>query len=202
MKLGALILVLANIAVFLWFRWALPASPAAESGLAAAASAAHPLKILGGPGTGGTCLLFGASMDATHARARAAALRHQGYRALAVTRPQQQASGYWVLVTGFGDLGAARKAADKLRSGGIRDLLVLSDAQGGATLSLGLFSDLDHARKRAGHVRALGFRPQIRERFRAASTWTVQVPASASARAAFAKRAAPGICRMSPGARD
>lgn len=203
MKLAALILLLANIAIFLWFRWAPPVSPASEAGLVAVASARHPLQILGGPGNHRTCLLFTASMDATRARARAADLRRQGYKALAVTRSQQQASGYWVLLTGFRDVDAARSAADKLRRGGIKDLFVLGDSQdGSATLSLGLFRDLDHARKRAAHVRALGFRPQIRERFRTTSRWTVQLPATATARAAFAARAVSGICRVSTSARD
>jgi len=202
MKLAALILLLANVAVFLWFRWAPPVSPASETGLVAVAGARHPLQILGGSTSKRACLLFTASMDATHARARAADLRKRGYEALAVTRAQQRASGYWVLLTGFKDVGAAREAADKLRKGGIKDLFLLDDSQGGATLSLGLFRDLDHARKRARHVRALGFRPQIRERFRTISSWTVQVPSTASAWAAFSTRAAPGSCRVSSGTRD
>ncbi len=202
MKLAALILVLANLAIFLWLRWALPPSASVEPGLAAAASVAHPLKILDAPGSGEACLLFSDGMDATQARARAASLRRQGYEARAVTRPQQQASGYWVLVTGFKDVDAARAAARALRKGGIKDSFVLSDERGGATLSLGLFRDLDHARKRAAHVRKLGFRPRVRERFRMASSWTVQVPASASARAAFAQRVSAGACRVPPGGRD
>ncbi len=202
MKLAALILLLANIAVFLWFRWAPPVSPASEAGLVAVAVPRHPLQILGDSASKRACLLFTAGMDATTARARAAALRQRGYEALAVTRAQQRASGYWVLLSSFSDLGAARKAADKLRKGGIKDLFLLDDSQGGATLSLGLFRDLGHARKRARRVRSLGFRPQIRERFRTASSWTVQVPSTASARAAFSARTAPGRCRVSSGTRD
>ena len=203
MKLAALILLLANIAIFLWFRWASPLSPSYETGLVAAPRIAHPLKILGGPASNRACLLFTARMDATHARAQAARLRRQGYKALAVTRIQQQASGYWVLLTGFRDTDAARAAASKLRSGGIKDLFVLGDSKAGsATLSLGLFRDLDHARKRADHVRKLGFKPQIRERFRTTPHWTVQVPSTASARKAFAARVAAGSCHVSTGARD
>lgn len=198
MKLAALILLLANIAIFLWFRWAPPVSPSSETGLVAAPGIAHPLQILGGSGTNRACLLFTATMDATHARARAARLRRQGYKAFAVTRVQKQASGYWVLLTGFRDADAARAAAKKLRSGGIKDLFVLGDSkEGGATLSLGLFRDLGHARKRADHVRKLGFRPQIRERFRTTPRWTVQVPSTASARKAFAARTASGTCHVS-----
>ncbi|HYW75319.1 MAG TPA: SPOR domain-containing protein [Gammaproteobacteria bacterium] len=200
MKLAALILLLANVAVFLWFRWAPPVSPASEPGLVAVTNTRHRLQILGGSTSKRACLLFTARMDATHARARAADLRQRGYKALAVSRSQQQASGYWVLLTGFKNAAAARAAADKLRHGGIKDLFVLGDSQGGATLSLGLFRDLDHARKRARHVRVLGFRPQIRERFRTTSSWTVQLPSSASARAAFSARTAPGSCRVSTGA--
>lgn len=199
MKLGVLILLLANFAVFLWFRWAPPATPAPEGGLAPVASAAHPLEVLDTRGAGGKCLVIGAGTDATSARAQAARLRQRGFAARAVPRTQQQASGYWVLVTGFADAGAARAAADKLRRGGIRDLFVLNGARdGGASLSLGLFRDFEHARRRAARVRELGFQPQIRERFRTTPRWAVQVPATASARAAFpATAAVPASCRRS-----
>lgn len=196
MKLAALILLLANVAFFIWFRLAPPAAPGVEPGLVRAGPIAHPLKLRGGSGTHGSCLLFEASMDATAARARAAQLRRRGFKAQAVARRQRQASGYWVLLPDFPSDEAARAAAAKLRKGGIKDLFVLGGATGaGATVSLGLFRDLAHARKRAAHVRTLGYRPQIRERFRTTPRWTVQVPASSSANAAFPGRIGRGTCR-------
>lgn len=197
MKLGVLILVLANFAVFLWLRWASPVSRPPGANLAPAASVGHPLRVLSGSAAASRCLLVGAGTDATHARARAAQLRRRGFAARAVPRTQAQASGYWVLVTGFASAARARTAAETLRRGGLHDLFVLGGAKaGGASLSLGLFRDLEHARMRAARIRSLGYTPQIRERFRTPPQWAVQVPAAASTRAAFsATQATPAACR-------
>lgn len=197
MKVAVLIAVLANFAVFFWLRWAAPGTPRADAGLVAAKPVQHPLQLIGSNAGADRCLLLTPSADATAAAARAARLRRQGFDAHAVTEPQAGARGYWVLLSGFNDAASARAAAAKLRAGGIKDLLVLSGSHAGqVSLSLGLFDDLDHARKRAGRVRALGFQPQIRERFRVTPQWAVQVPATASARAAFpATAATPSLCR-------
>lgn len=197
MKVAVLIAVLANFAVFFWLRWAAPGVPRPEAGLVPAPAVHKPLTLVGGAGTGARCLLLAAGPDATAAAARAARLRGHGFDARAVAESQSVARGYWVLLNGFGDVAAARAAADKLRRGGIKDLFVLNAADGGqASVSLGLFRDLAHARRRAAHVRSLGFSPQIRERFRSTPQWAVQVPATASARAAFPATAArPAACR-------
>lgn len=201
MKVAVLIAVLANFAVFFWLRWAAPGTPSSDAGLVAAVPVKHPLRLIGGDAGAGQCLLLTPSADATAAGARAAGLRHRGFAAHAVVEAQSGARGYWVLLTGFADTAAAQAAAAKLKRGGIEDLFVLSGSSGGETsLSLGLFRDLDHARKRAEHVRSLGFKPQIRERFRRTPQWAVQVPATASARAAFpATAATPSVCMTLPG---
>ncbi|MGH8127119.1 MAG: SPOR domain-containing protein [Gammaproteobacteria bacterium] len=199
MKVAVLIAVLANFAIFFWLRWVTPGTQPLDAGLVATAPVRHPLQLIGDNAGAGHCLLLTPSADATAADAHAARLRRRGFDAHAVTKAQAGASGYWVLLGGFPDTAAAQAAAARLRSGGIEDLLVLSGSQTGQiSLSLGLFHDLDHARKRAEHVRALGFQPQIRERFRGTPQWAVQVPATASARAAFpATAATPSAC-MTP----
>ncbi|MGA7964699.1 MAG: SPOR domain-containing protein [Gammaproteobacteria bacterium] len=199
MKVAVLIVVLANFALFFWLRWAVPGMSPADAGLVAAAPVQHPLQLIGGDAGAVQCLLLTPSADATAAGARAASLRRQGFDAHVVTESQSGASGYWVLLSGFTDTAAAQAAAAKLRRGGIEDLLVLSGSRAGqVSLSLGLFHDLDHARKRAERVRALGFQPQIHERFRGATQWAVQVPATASARAAFPATAATSSACMTP----
>lgn len=200
MKLAVLIALLADFAVFFWLHWAAPGASRPDTGLVPAPVVHNRLQLIGGGKTAARCLLLAPSPDATAAAARAAALRRRGFDARPVARSQSRAGGYWVLLSGFPDETAARAAADRLRRGGIRDLFLLSGSgPGEASLSLGLFRDLGHARKRAAHARALGFRPQIRERFRSTPQWTVQVPATASARAAFpATAATPGACRTAP----
>jgi len=197
MKLAVLLAMLANFAVFFWLRWAAPGVARPDAGLEPAPVTRNPLQVIGSGNTGARCLLLSPSSDATAAAARAARLHRRGFDAHAVATSQPGARGYWVLLNGFSDTGAARAAADKLRRGGIRDLFVLNGADNGkASLSLGLFRDLAHARRRAAHARSLGFHPRIRERFRSTPQWTVQVPATASARAAFpASATTPAVCR-------
>ncbi len=196
MKVAVLVAVLANFALFFWLRWAVPAVPLPVAGLVPAPRVRHPLRLIDGTGTA-DCLRLAPSANATVAGARAARLRRQGFDAHRVAESQSKASGYWVLLSGFADASSAHAAAAKLRQGGIEDLLVLSSSHAGQTsLSLGLFRDLDHAHKRADQVRTLGFQPQIHERFRSTPQWTVQVPTTASARAAFpATAATPSLCQ-------
>ncbi len=197
MKVTVLIAVLANFALFFWVRWAAPGAPSSDVGLVPAPMVRHPLKLVSGDGGVAHCLRLAPSANATVAGARAARLRRQGFDAHRVAESQLKASGYWVLLSGFADASSARAVAAKLRQDGIEDLFVLSDSHAGqAGLSLGLFRDLDHARKRAGQVRTLGFQPQIHERFRSTLQWTVQVPATTSTRAAFPVTAAtPSLCQ-------
>jgi hypothetical protein len=197
MKVAVLIVVLVNFALFFWLRWAAPVAPSSDVGLVPAPMVRHPLKLVSGDDGVAHCLRLVPSANATVTGARVARLRRQGFDAHPVAEAQSKASGYWVLLTGFPDASSAYAAAVKLRQDGIEDLFVLSGSHvGQAGLSLGLFRDLDHARKRADQVRALGFQPQIHKRFRSTPQWTVQVPATASARAAFPATAAiPSLCQ-------
>jgi hypothetical protein len=197
MKVAVLVAVLANFALFFWLRWAVPAVPPLAAGLVPAPVLRHPLRLISGNAGVAHCLRLAPSANATVAGARAARLRQQGFDAHRVAESQSKARGYWVLLSGFVDVSSAHAAAAKLRQGGIKDLFVLSSSHAGQTsLSLGLFRDLDHARKRANQARALGFQPQIHERFRSTLQWTVQVPATASARAAFpATAVTPSRCQ-------
>ncbi len=183
MRVALLILVLANFAVFVWLRWARPFAPAADTGLVPSPTMATRLRLLGdkaSPGAG--CLLLGPGVNAKAARALAARLRVHGYAARVAARQAAAPSGYWVLLAGFANVEAARQAAARLRQGGIRDLFLLNGSSGGgASISLGLFQDLADARRRAEHAQMLGFQPRIRERFRSAPRWYVQVPAPTDA---------------------
>jgi len=196
MRLAVLVAVLANFAVFLWLRWVPPGVPRSDAGLEPAPVVRNPLQVIGSGNSGTRCLLLPPAPDATAAAARAARLHRRGFNAHAVASSRSVARGYWVLLNGFADTAAAQAAADTLRRDGIRDLFVLNGTDNGqASLSLGLFRDLDHARKRAAHARDLGFQPQIRERFRSTPQWAIQVPDTASARAAFtAAAASPVAC--------
>lgn len=203
MRVAVLVLVLANFAVFAWLRWARPFSPPPDTGLAPPSSSGAPLTLLAqGSAPTPDCMLLGPAPDAAAARALALELRRRGYAARPALRQVSAPSGYWVLLSGFADVAAARRAAAQLRSGGIHDLFLLNGAQGGATsISLGLFRDLPHARARAEHARTLGFRPQIRERFRSNPRWYVEVSAPVDATAlaaAAATKARPATCRPPP----
>lgn|GEM_PF-5086960 len=185
-----LVLVLADFAVFAWLHWARPFAPPPDTGLAPPATAGVPLKLIAGAAPKpARCLVVGPAPDRTAARALADRLRQQGYPARPVARRPATPDRYQVVLAGFGNAAAARAAASRLRAGGIDDLL-LGDVGGASAhgISLGLFSDLAHARRRAARVRALGFKPAIRGRYAAGGSWSVEVaaPADATALAAAA----------------
>lgn len=206
MKVAVLVLVLANFAVFAWLRWARPFGPPSDTGLAPPVTGAAPLALLEpGAEKAPGCIVLGPAADASAATALAARLRGRGYAAHPTPHQVSAPSSYWVLLTGFTDAAAARQAANQLRGGGVHDLFLLDGASGGGTsISLGLFRDLEHARRRAERVRSLGFSPEIRERFRSNPRWYVEIPApvDATALAAAAGTALrPASCTAPPAPR-
>lgn len=205
MKVAVLILVLANFAVFAWLHWARPFASPPDTGLEPPATAGAPLRLLAAKSSGGArrCLVVGPAADASAARALADRLRRKGYPARPLARKPARPDSYQVVVTGFADAAAAGKAAARLRAGGIHDLLVGDAGSAGQHgISLGLFGDLAHARRRASRVRALGFAPEIQARYSGARRWSVEVagPSNATALAAAAATAVKSVACEVPAA--
>ena len=71
---------------------------------------------------------------------------------------------FWVYLDGFASDAAVTGVLHKLERGGIDDAEAMPPETGGHRVSLGLFTDRDHADRRAKVVRAMGFKPAITER--------------------------------------
>ncbi len=187
MKVAVLILILANFAVFAWLRWAPPSSNMTDAGLVPAPPSGTQLVLLPAAATvprvaaTSSDLCFGPIASATAATALASRFDRAGYSVHASAQTVSRPEAWQVLLTGYKDVTAARQAASRLRYKGVRDLFVDEEGdKGGVSVSLGLFRDLDHARRRAAQIRALGFHPLIRERLRSETRHYLEVSAPAS----------------------
>ena len=74
--------------------------------------------------------------------------------------------GHWVHLPPAASRQAAVDVVEKLRGDGVSDIYIETSQPLRNAISLGLFSDVTRAETRAGKIRALGVRPQIRDRFR------------------------------------
>lgn len=205
MRVAVLVLVLANFAVFAWLKWAPPQGGARDSRLVPAPAAGTRLVLLPRPASSGTaasppaCLRFGPIASTTAAVALATHLQAAGYSVQASERQAQVPEAWQVLLTGYRDDAAARREVAKLRRKGVRNFFV-REAPGanGASISLGLFRDREHARRLAVRIRALGFHPRIVEHLRSETRHYLEVSALAGAAAAI--RAAAGTAPLTHGA--
>lgn len=74
--------------------------------------------------------------------------------------------GHWVHLSPAASRAAAVEVVEKLRADGVSDIYIEPSEPLRNAISLGLFSDASRAETRAGKIRQLGVRPQIRDRFR------------------------------------
>lgn len=203
MKFAVLVLLLANLVLFGWLRWAQPGAPTTTLELVPPATGGTPLKIVP-PGTAviakamprppaaRRCLTVGPLTGVAPAAALAARLGESGLAARTLVRAAKVPGDYQVLIVGFTALRAAERTATKLRRAGMRDLAVVKMQPAGYELSLGLFADIDHARMRVVEAKKLGLQPQILVHAHTASLWFLELPASTSA-AAVVRAAGVGL---------
>ncbi|MGH7072376.1 MAG: hypothetical protein ACREFO_20530 [Acetobacteraceae bacterium] len=110
------------------------------------------------------CVSVGPFDDPGIAGKAAALLRAKSFA------PQQRAAEtlamhrFWVYLDGFASDAAVTKALHKLERGGIDDAEAMPPETGGRRISLGLFTDREHADGRAKLVHTMGFKPAVTER--------------------------------------
>lgn len=112
------------------------------------------------------CVTVGPFGKLPQANAATEALRALGGT---VERRSEQARiwvGHWVHLPPSASRAAAVEVVEKLRADGVSDIYIESGSDLRNAISLGLFTDVSRAEIRAGKVRQLGVRPQIRDRFR------------------------------------
>src|SRR4029077_15983504 len=84
-------------------------------------------------------------------------------------------AGYWVYVSGLTTQADADRALVTLERNGIKDALVMPDAEAGRRLSLGLYSERPRAERRAESVRQAGLKAEIAERKLAGTLYWLDV---------------------------
>jgi hypothetical protein len=168
-------LLLVNLLYFGWAEWIdVPAPPAASSiaalprlklvsDLPPAKRPALASKIsLQAPRP--QCVSVGPFDDAAVAARAATVLRAKSFV------PQQRAAEapairrFWVYLDGFTSDAAEMRVLHKLERAGIDDAEAMPADAGGRKISLGLFSDRDHAGRRSRAVQAMGLKPAMAER--------------------------------------
>ncbi len=100
---------------------------------------------------------------ANHAHA-AALLKARGFDPRQRDEQGQMLAGFWVYVGGLATQADADRALVTLERNGIKDALVMPDADAGRRLSLGLYSERQRAERRAEAVRHAGLKAEIAER--------------------------------------
>ena len=119
----------------------------------------------GGPATT-RCMTVGPFRELSVAGTIASTLRNAGLEPAAREVQAQIWVGHWVHLPPAGSRAAAVEVVEKLRGDGVSDIYIEGAGPMRHAISLGLFSDLSRAETRAGKVRQLGVRPQIRDRYR------------------------------------
>lgn len=96
------------------------------------------------------------------------ASRLAGEKLNAVRRPEERRSesSYWVYLAPFADRKQAEQRLKELERLGVRELLIMQDANGRPAISLGLFTQADNAQKRLQELAQKGVAAQQEVRFR------------------------------------
>lgn len=81
--------------------------------------------------------------------------------------------GHWVFLPEQPSRAEAIRIVESLREKGISDIYIEPSGPFRNHISLGVFTDAEHAETRAGHIRRLGVSPQIRDRYRDSSVYWV-----------------------------
>ena len=187
MRIVFLVLVLANIVVFIWFGWLRPPvptqaftplpqvqplkliaelTPAERRALASKPAAVPPANPPAAALAAESCMSYGPFPSAGAAEAGSTRLRAAGASVTEQLVPGKVRLGYWVYLPPFGSRREAEAAAKLLRQRGVKDLYVVNDEANRNAISLGVFSDRFGALAHQKKIRQLGYHPLLTERFR------------------------------------
>jgi hypothetical protein len=137
--------------------------------LAAAAGAASQSAALAmtrdGP-SNARCVALGPFINLRDAAQATAALRESGLDTAQRLEESLIWVGHWVYLAPAATRAEAIGVVETLREDGVSDIYIETSGEMRHAISLGLFSDAAGAETRAGKIRKLGVRPQIRDRFR------------------------------------
>ena len=190
MRVLALILILANVAVYFWATFVdVPAPTLVTTALDLPSNNSVPTIQLAKerPVTPMTepvaveskCVSVGPFAKEDQTTPFMKRLQAAGLSFVSRTETVEDFTGYWVILDGFASKAAADKALSELHAKGASDAYVLTDEQSSSVLSLGLFSDRARAESRRDAMAKLGVQPTIKERTRKVDKYWLDVTLAA-----------------------
>jgi hypothetical protein len=197
MRSLCLLLILGNVLYFTWAQFIdvdysryLQSESTETPGRIALASEAPPSDEPGPPvpqrqpaaQSSSDCVSVGPFSSLPEAARAAATLSAAGFDSKQRVEQGELWAGYWVYVADLGAAGAADAATRRLRENGIEDTYLLP-GDNGPVISLGIFVDVDRARRRAEAAQALGLKVSMAERKRTGSVYWIDATPQAAGQA-------------------
>jgi cell division septation protein DedD len=121
------------------------------------------------------CSSVGPFRELGQAATAAANLRAAGYEPTQRVAEGDIWIGYWVYIGAIATEEEANAILGKVRAQGIADSYVISNADSGNLVSLGVFSEISGVSKQRDKVRELGYEPKVVDRTRRATVYWVDV---------------------------
>ncbi len=138
------------------------------------------------------CISVGPYRELAQAAAAASGLRAAGHATSQRVAEGEVWVGYWVYLDGIATLTEANELLERVRAGGVTDSYVISGAEAGHLVSLGVFSESARAALRREQIQSLGLEPVIADRTQHATVYWVDVNVASDEALDFDTLQAPG----------
>ena len=116
------------------------------------------------PAAAQSCASVGPFSDIAHAARAAGLLSQRGYRLQQRAEEGETIEGYWVFVGGLESDDDVGQVVSRLEKSGFTDAHVMKNYSSNRRVSVGMFSTLERAQKRAAAIKNMGLQPEIGER--------------------------------------
>ncbi len=112
------------------------------------------------------CYTLGPFLDTQIVETIAAEIKAIGFPVTQRSLEEREIKHYWIYLPPFKSDALAQAASRKLAKNGIKDYFIVTTDENRNAISLGLFKRQTGAKRRARHIRELGFKPKIEVRYR------------------------------------
>lgn len=118
------------------------------------------------------CVSIGPFLSLASADSAATRLTNEKFSATRRDEERKSENSYWIHLTPFANRKQAEQRLKELEQLGIREMLIMQDANGQVAISLGLFTQADNAQKRLQGLAQKGVSAQQEIRYRTETlTW-------------------------------
>lgn len=118
------------------------------------------------------CVSIGPFLSSANADSAAARLTEEKFSATRRDEERKSENSYWIHLTPFANRKQAEERLKELERLGIREMLIMQDANGQVAISLGLFTHADNAQKRLQELAQKDITAQQEIRYRTETlTW-------------------------------